>query len=63
MYWTQLGQIYFSLNDDPPFKWLLPHPECCFIYSLYNEILYKIEKLSFTKIFLEKEKKYQISEY
>lgn len=38
----------------PPPQWLLPHPECWPIYSLYNDALYKIEKLSFTKDSLEK---------
>lgn len=57
-------EIYLSLKDDffvsPP-QWLLPHPECWPIYNLYNDALYKIEKLSFTKDSLEKkEKKYQI---
>ena len=58
-------EINIFLKDDflfvsPP-QWLLPHPECCSIYNLYNDTLYKIEKLSFTKDSLEKEgKKYQI---
>lgn len=50
-------EIYLSLTDlvFPP-QWLLPHPECWHIYRLYNDALYKIEKLTFTKDSLEKEK-------
>lgn len=57
-------EIYLSLTDlvFPP-QWLLPHPECWHIYRLYNDALYKIENLTFTKDSLEKKKKYQISEY
>lgn len=64
---------------DPPLRnkpflsgmifYLLFH-DCCRIQNadlftvLYNDVLYKIEKLSFTKDSLEKKKqKYQISEY
>lgn len=54
-------EIYLSLTDlvFPP-QWLLPHPECWHIYRLYNDALYKIEKLTFTKDSLEKEKKRNI---
>lgn len=50
-------EIYLSLTDFvfPP-QWLLPHPECRHIYRLYNDALYKIEKLTFTKDSLEKKK-------
>lgn len=56
-------EIYLSLNHFSPLFY-----DCCRIqnadpiYNLYNDVLYKIEKLSFTKDSLEK-KKYQISEY
>lgn len=41
----------------PSPQWLLPHPECWPIYNLYNDVLYKIEKLTFTKDSLEKKEK------
>ena len=42
------------MNFISPPLWLLPHPESWPIYNLYNDVLYKVEKLSFTNNSLEK---------
>lgn len=54
LWMSALFYFFFILNPSP--LWLLPHPECRFIYNLYNNVLYKIEKSSFTKDSLAKER-------